>query len=312
MRADQETMIDTAIGWHVKLAEAQEADWAAFVAWLEADPAHAAAYDTIAMQDRVVADARFPDKRNAAPVAHNDNHRTRWRWAVGGSVAAAAVAAVLLPGLLSPGASPYDVATRPGQTRTVALADGTRIELSGGTRLRLDRAGPRVAALERGEATFHVRHDAAHPFAVTSGGVTLRDVGTVFDVARQGDQLAVAVSDGAVLFQPEREAVTLSAGDALRLRERDGRIVRSKVAPEAVGGWRTGVLSFDGQSLDEVAATLNRLYATNLALEGGLSRRPFTGMIHVTGAADRDVPHLAALIGAHWRRDGERWILSAE
>ena len=52
------------------------------------------------------------------------------------------------------------------------------------------------------------------------------------------------------------------------------------------------------------------LIAPDLVLSADLSRRPFTGMIHVTGAADRDVPHLADLIGANWRRDGKSWILA--
>jgi transmembrane sensor len=33
-------------------------------------------------------------------------------------------------------------------------------------------------------------------------------------------------------------------------------------------------------------------------------------MVRFTGVAERDVPHLAELIGATWRRDGQQWILS--
>lgn len=42
-----------------------------------------------------------------------------------------------------------------------------------------------------------------------------------------------------------------------------------------------------------------------------LAQRPFTGMVVLTGKAERDVPHLAALIGADWRHDGEDWIIGA-
>jgi len=77
-----------------------------------------------------------------------------------------------------------------------------------------------------------------------------------------------------------------------------------------VGGWRSGDLSFEGIPVGEVAASLRRLLGVDLRIVGDLSRRPFTGMIHVTGAADRDVPHLANLIGATWRRNGEGWVLA--
>jgi transmembrane sensor len=193
----------------------------------------------------------------------------------------------------------------------VALSDGTSIEVSGGTRLTLDRADPRVASLDQGEAVFHVRHDAARPFTMTAGGIAIRDLGTVFNVARDGQQLSVAVSEGSVLFRPGPGAVTLGAGDALSVRSNGTGIVRSRIDPSLVGGWRKGMLSFDSQRLGDVAARLDRVYGVKLVLDGALSDRPFTGMVHFTGVADRDVPHLAELIGATWRRDGEQWILSS-
>jgi transmembrane sensor len=217
----------------------------------------------------------------------------------------------LVPTALVTRVSSYEISTKAGERRTVALNDGTSIEMSGGTTLKLDHNNARVATLDRGEATFHVRHDAGTPFTLTSGALTVRDVGTVFNVARDGQQLSVAVSEGAVMFQPDREAVRLNAGEALTAHEDSGRVTRETVAPDAVGGWRSGSLSFQGQSLREVAATLNRLYAFDIVLDADLSARPFTGMVRFSGAADRDVPHLAALIGAGWRRDGNRWILSS-
>ena len=60
------------------------------------------------------------------------------------------------------------------------------------------------------------------------------------------------------------------------------------------------------------AARIGRLYGFRLTLAGDLSIRPFTGMVVMTGTADRDVPHLADLIGATWRRDGKAWILASE
>lgn len=308
VRAEGSDIIDQAIAWHVTLAEGGEADWARFVDWLEASPAHAEAYDRVAMQDHAIGGAHFPEP---AQIAGNDNvpGRRYWLWVGSGLAVAAAIAVVVAPSFLVTRSSPYEVATRQGQQRSLALEDGTRIDMSGGTRLRLDHADPRVATLEGGEALFHVRHDPQRPFTLTASGDAIRDLGTVFNVSSEGHRISLAVSEGAVLFQPASGGVALNAGEAL-VRDGDGRVVRSTIDPDAVGGWRKGMLSFDGQPLGEVAATLNRLYAVNLSVEGNLSLRPFTGMVRLTGAADRDIPHLAALIGTKWRRDGARWILS--
>lgn len=310
MAADQSDIIDQAIGWHLRLADADERGWADFIAWIEASPAHAAAYDTIATDDRLIGRARFPAP---VPMAGNDNlpARRRWPWLAGGAAAAAALAAALLaPALIAPASSAYLIATGAGERRTVALSDGTSIEMSGSTALRLDRANTRLAALERGEALFHVRHDAARPFTVTANGMTIRDLGTVFNVANDRHGLTVAVSEGSVLFQSGRTARRLGAGDALAVRDEGREVVATRIAPGLVGGWRAGMLSFDNQTIGDVAGALERLYGFDLGLEDGLSRRPFTGMVRFTGVADRDVPHLAELVGATWRRDGKRWILS--
>lgn len=310
VRMEQESVVDQAIDWHVRLTEANESEWADFVVWIEADAAHAEAYDVVASQDRLIGDAEFP-ARVPVPVAVNDNSPRRWAWMAGGAIAAALTAALLVPGPATRSASPYEIATRPGERQTIALADGTKVEVSGGTRLRLDHADTRVATLVGGEATFHVRHDAAHPFAIATGAITISDMGTVFDVTRDGARVSLAVAEGAVSFRAGGQALTLRAGDALVADERIGQVSRGTVAPDTVGSWRSDTLSFDGQPLSEVAARLNRLYATGLSVDASLSAQPFTGMVRFTGAADRDVPHLAGLIGANWRRDGKGWTLAS-
>lgn len=303
--------IDGAIAWHVRLADADEGAWAAFIAWLEASPAHADAYDRVAAMDRAIGETHFPA---AAPAVSNDNAPAprRWLWPAGGIAAAAALALAFVPGLLPRGSQAYQVATRDGEHRVVALADGSSIELSGGTKVTLDRADARVATLDQGEALFHIRHDAAHPFQLRAGETVIRDLGTVFNVAHTDQRLVVAVAEGAVLFQPGGAAATLRPGEQLTATDRGEGLVRSRIAPALVGGWRSGRLSFDGEALHEVAATVKRLYGTEIALEGRLPDRPFTGVLHFSGAADRDVPHLAALIGATWRREAGRWILAEQ
>ena len=283
-----------------------EGDWIAFVDWLEADPANACAYDRVAADDRTMPAIPAP----IAPPAARPLLPRRWAFGIGGTAIAASLVALLLPAMLPQAAMPYSVTTRPGEQRTIALADGTRIDLDGGTRIDLDKARPRSVTLAAGEAVFHVRHDAADPFTLHSGDLTVRDIGTVFDVTRAGQRLDVAVAEGSVMFQPDRDALTLAAGKRLSADEHLGSVTLGSVEPAAVGGWRDGRIAFAGDPLSSVFAAIDRRYGVTVRLAPGLSDRPFTGMVALTGAADRDIPHLAALIGATWRRDGEQWILT--
>ncbi|MEI5686759.1 FecR family protein [Sphingomonas kyungheensis] len=310
MSRDAPNIIDQAIAWHLRQADMAATEWEAFVAWLEV-PVHAEAYDRVTLLDRQIAEVRFPDPA-PLPVAANDDaprHRRWWPLAGGGAIAAALVLGLTMPSVFAPAAADHVYATRDGERRDVRLADGTQVALNGGSLLRVSGDDPRRVALDSGEALFHVVHDAAHPFELRAGNQVVRDLGTTFNVVHSGARIAVAVAEGSVLFQPDGAQLRLGAGQAVTMAA-DHRLVRSTLPTAVIGGWRTGDLSFDGTPVGEVAASLRRALGIDLRIIGDLSKRPFTGMIHVTGAADRDVPHLADLIGATWRRNGEGWVLA--
>ena len=319
---------EQAIDWHLRQIDLTEGQWADFIAWLES-PVNAAAYDLVASADRMLGDLPQVATASTFAVAANDvcpvamptfvaaggaarrwGRSRGWGWSVGGLAMAACLALVAMPMLRTPGAQPYSVETKAGERSQVALADGTRIELNGATRIGLDHADPRVARLEHGEAVFHVVHDPAHPFSVQSGELTVQDVGTVFDMVRSGQRLDVAVAEGSVLFQPGSDRVALTAGQSLSAREDTHELIRTSVAADLVGGWRGGRLAFTDEPLGVVVAAIRRRYGVDLALESGLSHQTFTGMVAMSGSARRDIPHFAALIGAEWRHTGDQWTLA--
>ncbi len=299
-------IIDQAIAWHLRLDDASVDSWHDFVAWLEADPAHNAAYDRIVMDDAIL----VPSLQSNLPANDDAPARPRWRlYAGGGAIAAALMAAVLLPQQIQSN-SLYTVETPVGTSRRIALDDGTSIEMNGGTRLTLKHGDNRYAALDAGEAVFHVRHDADHPFELTSGGYAIRDLGTVFNVARDDAHLTVQVAEGAVLFEPNRQAVTLKPGMQLAVAQEAGRATVSHMAIETVGGWRRGVLSFKDTPAHVVLRSVERSSGMKIRFADGLAQRPFTGTIHVAGQDQNLVPRVAAMMDADWKREGKMWVLT--
>jgi transmembrane sensor len=313
------TRREQAIEWHIRQRDMTAAEWDAFASWLEADPANARAYDAVAMADAALTPGMVAATPAEAPVeplatdavveAANDNGGWgRW-WLLSG--VAAAVALVAGPMLWHQGPDIRIEQTAPGERRVIALNDGTRIEMAGGSRLRIDRSDTRVATLEDGQALFHVRHDPAAPFELRSGEVTIRDLGTVFDVRRAGQRLDVSVAEGSVALMPPGQTVALAAGDGASLDEASHSLRRMRVDPARVGGWRDGALDVDGETVAAIAARLQSAYGVRIAVEGPLRARNVTGLIQMTGDAQQDVPRLAKLIGAEWRQSGGNWVLRA-
>lgn len=308
--------IDAAIDWHLRLPSATHEEWQAFVAWLEADPDNAAAYDRLTLEDALIAPSLelAPAPRiavnDSAPVVARDWRRRGWIVGTGGAAVAAALAmAVALP---QNGRDGMVVETAPGARKLIAFADGSRITVNGGSRIDLERGNTRYAALEAGEATFDIRHDAARPFVVKSGALTLHDLGTSFNVVRTGRRLGLQVSEGAVLFEPERRALTVRPGVALDVDEATDRVEFSRVAPADVGSWRQGRLTFGADRLGDVAIALSRATGLKVAVAAGLADVPFTGSVTVDRDGSATIRRLARLTGNRARPDGDGWMIVPE
>ena len=308
MTHDHGSTDEQALGWVIRLADPGFEDWNAFEAWLAADPAHAGVYQAMAAAD---ADAAAllkaaPAPALAPPGATRPLSRRRW---IGGAVAAS-LALFVGYAVLPTGSAPYTVETAAGARRTVTLADGSRIDLNGGTRVTLDRKQPRFAVLDHGEAAFTVVHDDARPFRVQVGAATLLDVGTVFNVTRDGGVTTVAVAEGAVIYNPDAEAVNLSAGRTLRASDDDSRLVVGEMEAGTIAVWREGRLVYDGAPLEQVAADLSRNLGLTVSAAPEIAARPFRGVIVFGRDQDRLMAGLGPLLGVHVERRAAGWLLA--
>lgn len=303
-----------AIAWHLRLKDGSAKDWDAFMTWLEADPARSEAYDQVKVADAAIT----PDMLPTRPVPGAANDETdrdaaprrgpaRWATALAGIAAMLLIGAIVLS-LFMQGANGYEVATRPGEQRKVAIGDGDIAELNGGTRLILDRNDPRSAEIAAGEATFVIRHDEARPFVVTAGSHRVVDVGTAFNIARDDRRFAVEVIEGAVSYERDGIAVALAAGQTLETGDDPGAGVRIGRRPPAdMAGWRRGRLSYSAASLTQVARDLSRTLGTRVSVDPAVAALPFTGSLRVDRDAQESVGTLAATLDLRARRDGEGW-----
>jgi transmembrane sensor len=305
--AQDSAAFKAALDWRLRERDLDAEGWRAFADWIDANPANALALARVDAIDDTAVLAGMPRPDSRSFEAARTAFWTK-RLMMGGTAMAAGIAAVVIS---IPRAQPItEIATRPGEIRTVVFGDGSRATLNGATILRYSGRVPRSIELAKGEAIFAVHHDAARPFRVTSRGDVIEDVGTVFNVIRSGTNLRVSVAEGSVTFDPRGARVKLVAGRELKVDRATGRAVVRSLASDVIGNWTSGLLSFSADSLSDVAGAFERRTGAKIMVDTDLMGRPFTGSVRVSGRADRDVPHLAALIGVDARYDGTRWILS--
>lgn len=312
--APDQDVLGQAIAWRLRLQSGADEDWGAFVEWLEGDPARSDAYDRVEAADAsILATLASTPAAPLVPVAANDgavrNGPRRARWAAAFAAVAACVLVVVVAGeMLSSRPDRYDVTTAAGEQRTVDLGNGSFAMLNGNTHLILDRIDPRSAELLEGEATFTVRHDSAHPFAVVSGDHRVEDVGTIFNVIRDRDEFSVEVIDGAVVYDPEERAIGLSAGRALRVSNGAQPMVVD-ADPQSIAGWRRGQLSYVDAPLSRVASDMSRTLGVPIAVDADVATLPLTGSIRIQPDPAKSIGDLALVAGVRARRGDDGWVI---
>lgn len=306
--ATEEKLIDEqAIAWTIRVRDAAFDDWDTLTTWLEADVAHELAFERMTMLDELLP-ALLPAESSGQ--WHYIDVRSAWRRSFGrlGSIAAAMVAVIGLSFLSLP-YFPYSVETGAGERKMVMLADGSRIELNGDTRITLRKAYPREAVVHSGEALFTIVHNDVDPFTVEVGGATVRDAGTVFNIIRDGGITEVGVSEGLVIYNPAKERVSLKPGFALRAIDGRQGAETFTVPVSAVGSWKHNQLSYNAAAMNRIAADLSRSLGQKVTASAGARSLRFTGTINLQKDAGAFFEDAGPVLGVVVKRTDDGWIL---
>ncbi|HVT23348.1 MAG TPA: FecR domain-containing protein [Rhizomicrobium sp.] len=176
----------------------------------------------------------------------------------------------------------YDTET--GGRKILTLADGSKIELNTQTQIRVAKGSHgREVWLDKGEAYFEIKHDAAHPFVVMAGAHRIVDLGTKFTVREEKNRIEVALLEGSAKVQTtgkEQKSEILTPGDvavasadAIRVQKQSEQDLTDKLA------WQRGVLVFRHVTLAEAAAEFNRYNRTQIVIAD-----PKVAQLEIVGA----------------------------
>ena len=289
------------------------------VAWLKRSPTHRDALERHALLwDRMetLAALAVPLGRSRVRFWHRLGARMRIplvRPALAVGCATAVVLAVMLAPWgdysleQAPGITAGAFATSVGEMQTVALADGSTVQLNTDTRLRV-KVTPelRSVILSRGEAHFEVASAPDVPFVVYTTMGAVRAVGTAFGVRILTTDVEVTVSEGTVdldrvsLAEPaglvedfpvlEESLGLLVAGQTVRFNGPGDHLeaVQDLSVSEVVRSlsWREGLLTFSGETLAEVIDEVGRYTDTEVLIVDPAIRDMRIGGVFRTGETD--------------------------
>jgi ferric-dicitrate binding protein FerR (iron transport regulator) len=173
-----------------------------------------------------------------------------------------------------------ELSTAKGEQFQIVLADGTRVWLNSGTKLRFpqhfDGQGNRQVYLE-GEAYFEVAHNAQKPFIVKSDDQQVEVLGTHFNINNYPEDsgMKTTLLEGSVrinkqtLLKPNQQAVSSTSGVR----------VYDVVAQDYID-WKSGIFTFKNENIVAVMRKLARWYDVDVAFQSDeIFDRTFTGNI---------------------------------
>ena len=299
---NEQDALEQAADWQIRLQEEPQSR-AAFEQWLAQDDAHRAAWRKMEKLWGALAEVP-PLQPQVTPLpAPEVPRRPRRFWP--GLAAAASVAAVAV--LIAPTvtmAVRADYQTGVGQVRTVQLVDGSQVVLSPQSALKVLDAGGRQVELLKGQAYFQVSPDPQHPFIARAGELSVRVLGTAFDLDLQQDTAEVALEHGQVQAENTQPPLSerLMPGQRLKFSWPSGTVERSSLAPAQVAAWRSGSLFIENRSVADIVDHLQR-YTSGwiLITDPALKTRRITGVYDLNDPP-RALKALAQSLGVESRQ----------
>lgn len=208
-------------------------------------------------------------------------------------------AATVLSLLLVMGASPFlwswmntqNYHTAKGEHTSIALSDGSQIELNTDTELSVQYTdNARSVTLHHGEALFTVEHNSEKPFAVTAANGVIKDIGTRFNVYQQATKVAVTVLEGEVSITMANNATPYSVKPNQQLSyDNNGQVTPFVLVDgDTATAWQKRQLVFKAQPLSVVVEQLARYHDVSLKIAD-----PHLQALKVSGSFPSDNLHVA-------------------
>ncbi|WP_143305100.1 FecR family protein [Chitinophaga vietnamensis] len=166
----------------------------------------------------------------------------------------------------------------------LTLADGTTVWLNAGSSITYPTAftGNERNVNITGEAYFEVAQLVNQPFKVKAGSLSVEVLGTHFNINAYDNEAAIHTTllEGAVKIKTGSHEHLLAPGQQARVANGSANIqVLSNVNTAASVAWKEGYFSFDNADIQTVMRQLARWYNIEVAYEGSIPSRAFTGEI---------------------------------
>jgi ferric-dicitrate binding protein FerR (iron transport regulator) len=229
----------------------------------------------------------------------------------------------------------------PGERKSFQLADGSVVTLNGGSRLEVSKdfnLAKREISL-KGEAYFSVTHNALKPFIIHTDNINVKVLGTEFDVkAYPGDRttetilikgsVEVTVHDRPeekIVLKPRHKLIiqnegiaakdisdtVLKAHKAIREKLQVQNVMLSSTDSSVIEtSWKDNRLTFNNETLAEVAVKLERWYGIQVSVAGDIADKYHYTAIFENESLNETLKALQLSLFFHYRIEDDKVLIT--
>lgn len=188
--------------------------------------------------------------------------------------------------------------TAPGSIEQVTLPDSTQVWLNAGSMLMYPRHynGRERYAYLYGEAFFDVTKDAGHPFIVKTGNLSVKVLGTTFNINSYLGAIdnVITLETGLIdIILPDSTTYRIEPDQQLCFNSLTGNITTHKVNASNYSGWRNGELDLCNLSFDEAMARIGRAHGLKIRI---LDSRLNNERVYVRFTRDEPIENVMSIL----------------
>jgi transmembrane sensor len=199
-----------------------------------------------------------------------------------------------------------------GQKQTIALSDGTVIQLNAGSSLTFPAkfTGKSRDVYLKGEGYFEVHKNENLPFIVKTDYMNVRVLGTSFNISAYEDEKTVAtvLVEGKVKVATKdrmflNDEYVMEPGEGFFYTAGSGNPVLESVDVNDYISWKDGIFIFTEKPLIEIVKRVKKYYNKPIQIEGEeLAHTLVTGKLDISGDIDQAMQYLAKTIEGRYEK----------
>lgn len=208
-----------------------------------------------------------------------------------------------------------------GKTFKLQLADDTQIQLNAGTSINypvhFESQEFRKVAI-KGEAYLDVAKDSLHPFIVDIGELSVKVLGTKFNIDNYQNNAfsEVVLAEGSVgLYTDENDinhkpSMLLSPGYKVAYNKTDKNLSKKKVNVKDYTAWVEGKLIYKNMPFGQILKKLERHFNVSISCENkSLSEELFNANLGENPSLNKVLEDFKLNYGMHYTIDGNQIII---